>query len=689
MKIIICWLILLGQFLFINPIKSQSIVGAMRHTLFICVDSTVMGCGYNPSGAVGDSTTTSIITPVVVNGLSEIIKVAGGVAHSLFLKNDLTVWSCGDNFYGQLGNGTNIIDTIIPVQVSGLTGIIDISGGYNYSLFLKNNGTVWACGDNNYGQLGGSSHTDRFSPVGVLGLTGIIHLASGINHSLFIKNNGTVWACGQNNSGQLGDSTIASDKNVSVQVKGLSGIIAVAGGGFHSLFLRNDGTVWACGQNNVGQLGDSTTINKLIPVQITSLTGITAISAGWYHSLFLKNDGTVWVCGENNSGQLGIGDSSVNNVIKPVQISGLSNIVAISSGTYHNFFLKNDGTVWACGNNGNGELGDGTYGNKYAPVQINGLCSIPSSYLLSGTVYKNSILTPLTAGKIYLKKYKSSSVALQNIDSTDISPNGTYQFPINQLDSFVILAVPDNTVNPNVMPTYYDSTSQWVSAKIIVPAGNLIGLNIFIDEMDTSTTGPGNISGVLIEGDGFHKVLGKTPIKKVDASLMKTGTTKAVRHCITDTLGQFIFSKVPIGSYYLWVDITGIPVDTSVLNLQFTVTTSDTVFSNLIVAVDSNLIYIDTSLTGIKKIISQSKSAMLKIFPNPTGENLIIESFITQPCMAQISLVNILGQKEIYFEEEINVGIYRKEININKLNPGIYFLQGFLNENFMMKVVKQ
>jgi hypothetical protein len=121
-------------------------------------------------------------------------------------------------------------------------------------------------------------------------------------------------------------------------------------------------------------------VNKSTPVQVSSLTGITAIAAGGFHSIFLKNDGTVWAVGYNAFGQLG--DGTTANKSTPVQVSSLTGITAIAAGGFHSIFLKNDGTVWAVGSNGDGQLGDGTTGNKSTPVQVSVLC-VPLSASIS------------------------------------------------------------------------------------------------------------------------------------------------------------------------------------------------------------------------------------------------------------------------------------------------------------------
>ena len=301
----------------------------------------------------------------------QFIKIVGGDSYSLALKNDGTVWACGRNDKGQLGDGTKT-DKATVVQVSGLSEITAIAGGYSHSLALKNDGTVWAWGDNYYGQLGDVTRTDKTTAVQVSGLSGITAIAGGGSHSLALKNDGTVWTWGRNDYGQLGDGTKIY-KTTAVQVSGLSGITAVAGGGSHGLALKNDGTVWAWGYNYFGQLGDGTKTNKTTAVQVSGLSGVTAIAGGYSHSLALKNDGTVWAWGRNESGQLGNG--TITYKTTAVQVSGLGEITAIASGN-NSLALKNDGTVWAWGYNYYGQLGDGTRTDKTMAVQVSGLSGV-------------------------------------------------------------------------------------------------------------------------------------------------------------------------------------------------------------------------------------------------------------------------------------------------------------------------
>jgi len=136
----------------------------------------------------------------------------------------------------------------------------------------------------------------------------------------------------------------------------------------YTILLKSDGTVWAWGNNDYGQLGDGTTTNSSIPVQVNGLSDVQSISVGNYHSLALKSDGTVWAWGNNEYGQLG--DGTTTNRSEPVQVSTLSGVQFIFAIKYHSFAMKKDGTMWAWGNNENGQLGDGSTINRLTPTQI-------------------------------------------------------------------------------------------------------------------------------------------------------------------------------------------------------------------------------------------------------------------------------------------------------------------------------
>ena len=307
-------------------------------------------------------------------------QIAVGGSHTLVLKSNGTVWAWGDNSYGQLGDGTTTNRTV-PVQVT-LNNIIAVSVNYNYSIALKSDGTVWTWGYNSYGQLGDGTYTNRTVPVQVTGLNGITAVSAGSGHVIALKSNGTIWAWGSNSFNQLGDDT-TTNRTVPVQVTGLNGAIAVSAGDFHNISLKSDGTVWTWGDNSYGQLGDGTNTRRRVPVQVTGLNGVATISAGSYHSTALKSNGAVWTWGFNYAGQLGDGTNTRRTV--PVQVTGLNGVDALCATGSTNVVLKNDGTVWAWGDNSYGQLGDGTTTNRAAPVQVTGLNGVDGIFVGDST----------------------------------------------------------------------------------------------------------------------------------------------------------------------------------------------------------------------------------------------------------------------------------------------------------------
>jgi alpha-tubulin suppressor-like RCC1 family protein len=229
---------------------------------------------------------------------AEVKALAGGQGHSLALTEDGTVWAWGLNQYGQLGDGTNT-DSSTPVQVKDstdptgyLSGVTALAAGSSHSLALKDDGTVWAWGSNTggqeqkiSGQLGNDTITSTNTPVQVSDLDGVKAIAAGSSYSLALKDDGSVWAWGYNEFGQLGDGT-NTDSSTPVQVSDLDGVKAISGGGAHSLGLKDDGTVWAWGSNPYGQLGNGTdTLGVNTPVQVSDLSGVTLIAAGDDQSL--------------------------------------------------------------------------------------------------------------------------------------------------------------------------------------------------------------------------------------------------------------------------------------------------------------------------------------------------------------------------------------------------------------------
>jgi hypothetical protein len=202
-------------------------------------------------------------------------------------------------------------------------------------------------------------------------LTDVTAVAGGGFHTLALKSDGTVWAWGMNSVGQLGrDRNFGTLPQPLGQVSGLSGVAAVSAGEFFSLALLKDGTVWTWGDNTEGQLGDRTTTSRSAPGQVNGLTGVVAVAAGQEgHVLAVKSDGTVWSWGENRFGELG--DGTRSSRLTPVQVAGISNVKAVAAGQHFSVALKQDGTVWTWG----GSVGAPS-DPPIPPTQVAGLSNI-------------------------------------------------------------------------------------------------------------------------------------------------------------------------------------------------------------------------------------------------------------------------------------------------------------------------
>lgn len=305
--------------------------------------------------------------------------LAAGGSHSLVIKADGSVWAWGANERGQLGDGGagGGVSRSTPVWVGDL-GANGIGAGNAHSHALSG-GVIRSWGANDYGQLGDGTTTDRSTPVLLAGAlpasTNFTAIAVGGDHTLALAG-GEVWAWGANGDGQTGQATGTAYNATPARIAGLTGVTAVAAGAHHALALKSDGTVWAWGRNAQGQLGNGTVAGSSTPVQVADLTGVTAIAAGGEHSLALKGDGSVWAWGGDWAGQLGNGASVTANQNKPVAVSGFAageTIAAVKAGQAWSLALTTSGKVYVWGDNAAGQMGSQYVQKRQAPVLFSGL----------------------------------------------------------------------------------------------------------------------------------------------------------------------------------------------------------------------------------------------------------------------------------------------------------------------------
>lgn len=357
-----------------TPAINAGYGGLSSTSLFLNSDGSVWGTGkvftYTPGAT----------SPVRAFQLSNVIAVANSGGTQFALLADGTLWGVGANGYGDLANGTTV-GTNQPLPIAGLSGVKAFSAsGYSHYLALLGNGTVWAWGRNDHGQLGDGTRTDRHVPVQVIGLTDVKRISAGFSTALALRSDGTVWIWGFTANGAAGDgldtNSAGADWNrlIPTQIRSLDRVTAIAAGANHNMALREDGTVWSWGQGDLGQNGTGAaglSRHQLLPIQVPGLDGVIAIDTNATHAAFaLKSDGTVWAWGNNGAGQLGMGAITYSAV--PIPVPGLSNIIAISAGYDHILAMRGDGTVLAWGSNGNGQLGDGSLQGRAEPRVVQG-----------------------------------------------------------------------------------------------------------------------------------------------------------------------------------------------------------------------------------------------------------------------------------------------------------------------------
>ncbi|AEC01296.1 fimbrillin family protein [Parasphaerochaeta coccoides] len=331
--------------------------------------------------------------------------VSAGYGHTVILAEDGTLWATGWNIYGQLGDGTSgyLNSKSTPVRVKAsinpddfMTNVEAVSAGDYHTMILKEDGTLWATGWDQDGQLGINSITTytgiptKVTNTNIGEIPIIRSVATGSRHTMLVSTDDRLWGTGRNNDGQLGLGHLETPVGLPRQVKFTSGpepfptVASVATGANHTMIVDTDGKLWATGNNAMGQLGDGTAgsganKNLVVPVTTTStgtLPAIASVIAGAYHTMIVDTNGMLWATGDNSSGQLG--DTTMDERTIPVPITTTSTgtlpaIASVAAGDTHTMIVDTNGILWATGNNEYGQLGDGTSGaanNKSTLVQV-------------------------------------------------------------------------------------------------------------------------------------------------------------------------------------------------------------------------------------------------------------------------------------------------------------------------------
>ena len=370
--------------------------------------------GYGPNGKKAKA---MIYVTRNVDKAIAIPNVINGTANTFVLKEDGTVWATGLNEAGQLGNGTtNSSLNYNQVKINEntyLTDVIQISLGVRTVAALTKNGEVYAWGLNDDDQVCTGSTDNVLYATKIKGVNGegylnnITQIAVGASNIFALGNDGLIYSTGNSSYYQRNDS--GTFYGYPTVVEGISNAVFVDGGDCNIFAICSDGNTWARGYSGKGNFGVS---NSEIKNYLTYISNdISDISMHAYVStMIIKEDNTVWGTGVNDYGQLGVGNSQNRNVFAKMKTSDGDDFKAkyVSSGRTTSIMIGKDGNLYSAGDNGYGQMSNGTTTGSVYPALM---------YNKEGTVVNDAIFVTSING------YQSSYT--RTLDTTIIRKDGT------------------------------------------------------------------------------------------------------------------------------------------------------------------------------------------------------------------------------------------------------------------------
>lgn len=367
-----------------------AITTGKQHACALLSDGTVRCWGAAFDGQLGDGSSLTLReSPVVVSGLTDVTSVSAGEAHTCATKSDGTAWCWGRGGSGQLGGGSTSASAV-PVQVTGLTTAVEVAAGANHSCAVLDDRTVRCWGRNNGSQLGDGTTTNATTPVAVSGLAGVAEVTAGTFHTCARLDDGSLRCWGFSGNGQTGTG---STTNPVPAVVTEGGIARVDAGAFHTCAVLDDGTASCWGFNGNGRLGVGDTVDRPTPTQVLDVDDVTDVDAGAAHTA----DARVACWGFNGAGNLGDTTRTDQAAAVPVAAgpSRPAGIVGVGSGSLHSCAVQAKGRVLCWGQNSFGQLGDGTFDYRSDLVEVTGITDAVA--IAVGTRHSCAVLADTTA----------------------------------------------------------------------------------------------------------------------------------------------------------------------------------------------------------------------------------------------------------------------------------------------------
>ena len=357
---------------------AEASISSSQYFTCALLDSSGMKCwGSNANGILGDGTATQRNAPVNVSGLTSGVTAIGtGPEHACAVLDTGAVKCWGWNGNGRLGNGALSGTSTTPVDVVSLAArAIAVDGGQYFTCALLITGQVQCWGQSYYGQLGGNNNsgTDYGTPQNVSNINNAVAISTGYTHACALLSTGAVQCWGLNTSGQLGDGTI-TQRNTPRDVLNFSNAVAISAGAFHTCAVLSSGKVHCWGINTNGQLGMGSSGGQAnSSLEVSGITNAVAISAGVSHTCALLSTGAVQCWGLNADGQLG--DGTTAQKLIPTAITTLtSGVRAIGTGLDHSCAVLSTGAARCWGGNDQGQVGDNTEDtDRTTPRDVSGI----------------------------------------------------------------------------------------------------------------------------------------------------------------------------------------------------------------------------------------------------------------------------------------------------------------------------
>ena len=275
-----------------------------------------------------------------------------------------------------------LITSIIVVLRIGVSGgmlklpvgqrVPAISLGQTHGLILASDGSLWSWGSDFLGWpvlgLGNVSGQTRLRRIGRD--TNWISITAGDSHNLAIKSDGTLWAWGQNIYGQFGVGTMGRQNamtNIPAPAAPGHDWKEAAAGGSHTIALKSNGTLWAWGNNWAGPLGIGSTSNSAVALRVGVASNWIKVWAGRLESVALQSDGSLWYWGENLDPTIA---QNAGQFLVPTRISPDTNWVDVGFGEATTFAIKSDGTLWAWGRNAHVFTGVSDQALDATPIRV-------------------------------------------------------------------------------------------------------------------------------------------------------------------------------------------------------------------------------------------------------------------------------------------------------------------------------